>query len=131
MDSTRQPDPIELKLPSEAKSVSRARRALREYAARVGVDTEAVALAVSEAVSNAVLHAYRGAKGMIAICAELAADGRLLVTVIDRGVGMKPDPDHGGMGLGLPLIGLVTDSVEVSSPGETGVELRMQFRRNR
>ena len=68
---------------------------------------------------------------MIAICAELAADGRLLVTVVDRGVGMKPDPDHGGMGLGLPLIGLVTDSVEVSSKGAAGVELRMRFRRNR
>jgi serine/threonine-protein kinase RsbW len=131
MESKHQPDPIELKLPPEPKSVSRARWALRQFADRVGADADAVALAVSEAVSNAVLHAYRGAKGMIAICAELAADGRLLVTVVDRGVGMKPDPDHGGMGLGLPLIGLVADSVEVSSRGAAGVELQMHFRRQR
>ena len=100
MESKHQPDPIELKLPPEPKSVSRARWAMRQFADRVGADADAVALAVSEAVSNAVLHAYRGAKGMIAVCAELAADGRLLVTVVDRGVGMKPDPHHGGMGTG-------------------------------
>jgi serine/threonine-protein kinase RsbW len=131
MESTGQPDAIELKLPPEARSVSRARWALRRYAARVGADADAVALAVSEAVSNAVLHAYRGAKGMIAVCAELIGDDRLLVTVVDRGVGMKPDPDHGGIGLGLPLIGKVADSVKVRSRGASGVELQMRFRRDR
>ena len=131
MGFTRQPDSIELELPPEARSVSRARWAVRRYAARVGADADAVALAVSEAVSNAVLHAYRGARGMIAVCAELVGDDGLLITVVDRGVGMKPDPEHGGIGLGLPLIGSVADSVEVSSRGASGVELQMRFRRGR
>jgi serine/threonine-protein kinase RsbW len=131
MDSPRQQQPIELELPPEARSVSRARWALRRYAARVGADADAVALAVSEAVSNAVLHAYRGARGMIAVCAELIGEDKLLITVVDRGVGMKPDPEYGGIGLGLPLIGSVADSVEVSSRGGSGVELQMRFRRDR
>ena len=125
------PQPIELKLPPETGSVPHARKLMRRYAAELGADAEAVALAVSEAVSNAVLHAYRGVrKGMIALCAEPAADGSLVVTVIDRGVGMQPDHEHGGLGLGLPLIGLVADSVDVSSQAGSGVELRMRFRRS-
>jgi anti-sigma regulatory factor (Ser/Thr protein kinase) len=125
------PQPIELKLPPESGSVARARKLMRRYAAELGADAEAVALAVSEAMSNAVLHAYRGVgKRRIALCAEPAADGCLVVTVIDRGVGMQPDPDAGGLGLGLPLIGLVADSVDVSTHAGSGVELRMRFRRS-
>jgi anti-sigma regulatory factor (Ser/Thr protein kinase) len=130
MASTPPPTPIELELVPEPNSVSRARHELRHFAAQLEADADAVALAVSEAVTNVVLHAYRGARqGMIAIRAEVNGDDKLLVSVVDRGVGMRPDPQQGGLGLGLPLIGEIADSVEISSRDEGGVELRMRFGR--
>jgi serine/threonine-protein kinase RsbW/stage II sporulation protein AB (anti-sigma F factor) len=117
----------EYELPAHPESVSRARHAARDYAAQCGADSGDVALAVSEAVSNAVLHAYRRTTpGAVEICARITRDERLLVVVADQGDGFASDPSHKGLGLGLSLIGSVAESVELKS-GRDGVELRMQF----
>lgn len=46
--------------------------------------------AVSEAVTNCVVHAYKEREGKIYICAKYYDDGRVVITVRDKGCGM-PD----------------------------------------
>lgn len=103
------------------------REAVAEYAVRVGADSSVVSLAVSEAASNVVFHAYRGGseRRPFTLRAEIDA-GRLVVVVSDRGGGMQPNPDSAGLGLGLSIIGSVADSVEFDSTSE-GLTVRMRF----
>jgi anti-sigma regulatory factor (Ser/Thr protein kinase) len=92
----------------------------------VGVDPSIVSLAVSEAASNVVFHAYRDRdREPFAVTAEVE-DDRLLVTVADRGSGMRPNPDSAGLGLGLSIIGNVADSVEFDST-DSGLAVTMRF----
>jgi anti-sigma regulatory factor (Ser/Thr protein kinase) len=85
-----------------------------------------VKLAVSEAVSNAVQHAYRDREpGDITGTAHIE-DGVLRIVIADSGIGMTPRPDSPGLGLGLPLIAQLADTVEVISNGD-GTEIHMTF----
>jgi serine/threonine-protein kinase RsbW/stage II sporulation protein AB (anti-sigma F factor) len=102
-----------------------------EFAARIGVPQptlDGVRLAVSEAVSNAVLHGYPGATaGPVTVIAE-ADDGELVISVLDEGGGLAPRADSPGAGLGLPLIAEVAQSVSVGrGDGGRGTMLRMTF----
>jgi serine/threonine-protein kinase RsbW/stage II sporulation protein AB (anti-sigma F factor) len=110
-----------------------ARREIAELARRAGVPDDAldaVRLAVSEAVSNAVLHGYRGdtSRGEVTVLVE-AEDSRLDVRVRDRGCGMSPHADGRGAGMGLPLIAQLSDAVAVRPFTEDGgTEVHMTFR---
>ena len=88
-----------------------------------------IALAVSEALTNVVLHAYadRPEPGAVRIRTELV-DDRLLVEVEDDGIGMRPRVDSPGSGLGLQLIATLAAELELAR-GRTGdgVRLRMAF----
>src|SRR5690348_17029040 len=87
-------------------SVPAARRALIEACRAAGVPSrvwQPAVLALSEAATNAVLHAYRppgGAPVRFEVEASLEA-GELRVVVRDFGVGIRPRPDSPGAGLGL------------------------------
>lgn len=86
-----------------------------------------IKLAVSEAVTNAVLHAYVGAEpGAVHVAARLD-DDRLLVDVCDEGGGMMPRLDSPGLGVGLPFIADAADSLDISSSPRGGTRLRMTF----
>jgi len=97
--------------PAAPTSVGMASRDVDMFAQRGGLSEltrELIALAVSEAASNVVLHAYLGTTepASFDIDAELQRE-RLVVIVEDRGSGMRAHPDSPGMGLGLGLIGSV------------------------
>jgi len=90
-----------------------------------------VALAVSEAVNNVVVHAYRDRDastepGRVHVAVTLERDD-LVVAVSDEGTGMKPRTDSPGAGLGLPIIATLADRVEVDRLA-TGTRLVMAFR---
>ena len=121
-------DPFEVRCPAEPASVGPLRRAVTRYAEEAGAaDLTAVQLAVSEAATNAVVHAYReGEPGELTVAAR-QVDDSLEVTVSDDGVGMRPRPDSPGLGLGLPLIAQLTQTFEVASPEAGGVRLCMRF----
>ena len=106
---------LDVHLPAEPRSASRARRAVLEALSGIAVDKDAVGVVVSEAVTNAVVHAYRDREqpGLVHVSASLDDDG-LEVAVDDDGLGMRPRVDSPGVGLGLPLMGDLADRVEVA-----------------
>jgi serine/threonine-protein kinase RsbW len=116
--------------PSRPEHVAAARRAALLAAQRAGADRitlDAIRIAVSEAVSNVVVHGYRGAPDGAFTLAVDANDGHLQVTVRDAGCGMRPRADSPGAGLGLPLIARLADSVAVTAPPDGGTEVAMTF----
>jgi anti-sigma regulatory factor (Ser/Thr protein kinase) len=119
---------LELRLPASPAKVPHVRRALMSFAAAQGVPEVAdIGLAVTEAVTNAVLHAYRGGESgemRVVACAE---PNRLVVVVRDYGCGMSPRPDSPGLGMGLSIIGKLADEVNVERPPDGGTRLRMHF----
>jgi stage II sporulation protein AB (anti-sigma F factor) len=101
-----------------------------EYARAHGVtDVHAVALAVSEAVTNAVVHAYSEAPspGDVEIIAQRHLDDGLEVVISDYGHGMRPRPDSPGMGVGLPLLATLADHFEIEGGVSGGTRVRMTF----
>ena len=93
-----------------------------------GVDHDGIAIAVSEAVTNAVVHAYPDqVDGQVRLHATLERAG-LLIVVADDGQGMAAPSDRGGMGVGLSLIARLCSSLEIESDGG-GTQLTMRFTR--
>ena len=120
----------ERSLPAEAGNVGALRRGLDAALEPLGVDTERrgdILLVVSEALTNAALHAYVGRPiGPVSLLAAVIA-GSLRVTVTDEGRGMVPRTDSPGLGLGVGLMGRLTDMLEISSPDRGGTEICVRF----
>ncbi len=115
--------------PAVAASVPAARRAISQLAAEAGAppeQVEAVRLAASEAITNAVRHAYRRGQGMVHVTAALASD-ELWVLVSDDGCGMQVRSDSPGLGLGLGLISQESDDFTILRRASGGTEVRMRF----
>ena len=108
------------------------RQAIREFltsAKPTPWALDAIALCVTEAMTNVVMHAYRQHEqaGRIEIAATLDGDS-LSVRVRDHGHGLAPRVDSPGLGLGLPLIARMSTCVEIVSPKRGGgTEIVMQF----
>lgn len=122
---------LQVRLPAEPGSVPALRGEVRAYAAAAGLAPDAVgllALAVTEAATNAVVHGFVGRPlGHIELIAE-PGDGSLVVHVRDDGRGMTPRHDSPGLGLGLPTIGRCCERFDVSEgPGGRGTDVCMQF----
>lgn len=114
--------------PAVPLGVSAIRAEVGTVARRCGLDAQGlndVALAVTEAASNAIVHGYRNGDGEIRVTAHIR-DGELVIVVADRGVGMSPRTDSPGIGLGLPIIAKLARRLEVVSEGD-GTEVRMAF----
>ncbi len=107
-----------------------ARRAVADFAEQAGAtseELEAIRLAVSEAVTNAVMHAYRDRDpGLVHVSAALAGD-ELWVLVADDGCGLSPREDSPGAGYGLRLIAQAADQFTVLRRGDGGTELQLRF----
>lgn len=118
---------LHLQLSAEPRSVGVARNAVNEFAEAHGADPWAVSLAVSEAVTNCVLHAnIDESSGSIDVAAH-RNDSRLIVTVSDDGRGIRPNPDSPGLGFGLALVASVTDEMGIAESPEGGTTVRMSF----
>jgi anti-sigma regulatory factor (Ser/Thr protein kinase) len=120
---------LELRMDAEPSSVGRARAAVVQFAERHRLARAAdVALAVTEAVTNAVVHAYRGdATGQVRVVACAREDG-LLVVVRDYGCGMQPNPGSPGAGLGLAVIGALAGEMNIERPEDGGgTRIRIRF----
>jgi serine/threonine-protein kinase RsbW len=123
-------DRIELRMPAEPRVIRTIRDTVRRFAVTHDVrDTDAVALALTEAATNVIVHAYRdGERGDLRVVA-CAEPERLVVVVRDYGCGMRPRHDSPGLGMGLSLIGHLASHFNVEAPDGDGTRLRMHFPR--
>lgn len=117
--------------PAVPESVGELRRAVADFARSHGAAEDvvmALQLATSEAMSNAVIHAYadREQPGKLTLIAAREGD-ELAVVVRDDGSGMRPRPDSPGLGVGLPLMTRSTDSLQLSESPGGGTEVAMRF----
>jgi stage II sporulation protein AB (anti-sigma F factor) len=113
--------------------VPRARQDVTEFARAVGAEDKRlhhIRLAASEALTNAVLHAYEEPGGTINVSAAHVS-GELWVIVTDHGAGLRVRRQSRGLGLGLALIAQLVDDFQILSRGSGGTELRMEFRLDR
>jgi anti-sigma regulatory factor (Ser/Thr protein kinase) len=122
---------VELVLPAEAESVVVARQMVRGLIDVLGWDDTSrndISIAVTEACTNAVVHAYPDGAGEYAVRAWVEPE-RLVVAVRDQGQGIAPrlDSRAAGLGLGLPLMLAISDEVAFTSDGEGATEVRMSF----
>jgi len=118
-------------LPAVPEAVSEMRHRAAEYATAMGASDEinhAVALAVSEVVTNAVVHAYAGKDpGQVSLRCRGDAE-RLVIEVLDEGAGVAARDDSPGIGQGLALVGAVARSLEITSRADgPGTFVRMSF----
>jgi anti-sigma regulatory factor (Ser/Thr protein kinase) len=118
---------LDVDLPAEPQSASRARRAVLSVLSGIAVDRDAVGVVVSEAVTNAVVHAYRDREqpGQVHVSASLDDDG-VDISVADDGIGLRPRADSPGVGLGMPLIADLADRVEITG-GYPGTRVSAHF----
>lgn len=114
--------------------ISALRHAVADYARSVGIEgtqLDGVRLAVSEAISNVVLHAYTSTEpGYVQVTARVVGD-ELWVLVADEGRGHNSRPLRPGLGWGLAFITDATDEFALVERAEGGTEARMIFRLRR
>jgi len=107
------------------------RRHVAAFAAAAGAPAEmahAVAVAVSETVTNSVIHAYVGGEpGSVSV--RCRGDGqRMTVAVLDEGVGVAARADSPGVGHGLALVGALAETLEVAPRSDgPGTIVTMSF----
>jgi serine/threonine-protein kinase RsbW len=126
---------VRLRIPAKAEYITLCRLALTGLGRvrEIGEDTMAeLKLALTEAVSNSIRHAYGpNGVGHVEITYELQLD-RLGIEVVDDGEGFDPDetPAFDGEelsegGLGIAIIRTIADDFAIESkPGERGSRLR-------
>ena len=122
-----------LELPAAPECIAEARHAVRVWAENLTpteAERDAITLAVSEAATNVVRHAYpgNGAHATFRIRADVD-DGQVRLTLEDDGVGLGALSTDPGLGIGIPLLGrLATGITLVSAPERAaGCEVRMRF----
>lgn len=127
---------VRIEFPSLPENVGLARVAVAAFAGQLDftmAEIEEIKVAVSEAVTNCVVHAYDGTPGLVRVTAR--REGRTLELVVEdsgRGIGdvdqarqpaWSSDPER--MGLGFVFMESFMDGLEVASrPGE-GTRVRM------
>jgi serine/threonine-protein kinase RsbW len=121
---------MQIAIPARAENIAVVRHAFGALEDAYALDAQILAdirLAVTEACTNVVVHAYPdGTEGPMEILATLLGD-ELTVVVRDEGRGIGPRPDSPGLGLGLPLIASLTESVQLGRDDEERTEVRMTF----
>lgn len=145
---------LRLALPAQAESIAAVRAAVREHGELLEIDGSLLAdvcLAVTEACTNVVLHAYPDDRpGPLEVTLWSTpgehAEPTLNVLVTDSGRGLpaagsaaadalasppgRRDEGHGhvGLGLGLGLMGALASTFSIGDDGHGQTEVRMTFR---
>jgi serine/threonine-protein kinase RsbW len=127
--------PIRLTIPARAEYISLCRLALTGLSRVRALSDETLAdlkLALTEACSNSVRHAYPGGEGIVEITYALATD-RIVIEVSDNGEGFALE-DRTALdsdeltegGLGIAIIRSIADEFEFGA-GEGGRGSRLRF----
>jgi serine/threonine-protein kinase RsbW len=126
---TRVHEELSKSYPAVASSIPQVRSAVTQLAAQSGIagDTlEAIRLAVTEAVTNVVKHAYPERTGALHVTAAAAGD-ELWVLVADDGWGYETPSQCPGLGWGLTLITQHSKEYVITERVTGGTDVRMGF----
>ncbi len=129
---TQAPPEVRLRMPARPEGVAVVRQALAGMADALDFDAAVLAdmkMAVSEACTNVVVHAYEGEAGTLEVEMHAGETG-LTIVVRDHGAGIQPRPARSeppALGLGLPLIAALSDAFELRGSTGMGTEVRMLF----
>ncbi len=130
---------IKLILPGISANESLARSVVAAFVAQTDPRVDElvdIRTAVSEAVTNCIVHAYAGRVGEIILTARIYANGRVVIRVQDRGCGI-PDVEKareplfttGGeerSGLGFSVMESLCDKVTVRSKEGSGTVVTLE-----
>ena len=123
-----------LRIPAKPEDITLCRLALTGISRFRQLSEETLSdlkLAITEACSNSVRHAYADGDGCVDIRYELHPD-RLVIEVADDGEGFDPVEARGGEddllegGLGIAIIRSVADELEIER-GDSGRGSRLRF----
>lgn len=132
---------MHLEIPARSENESFARVVVGAFMARMNPTLEElsdVKTAVSEAVTNAIVHGYENGPGTIEINARVEGD-EFRVEIIDRGRGiedlqqaMEPfytsQPEQERSGMGFTVMQTFMDALDVQSTLDRGTAVRMMKR---
>ena len=131
---------LTLIFPSNSENESLARLAVSGFLACEGADVGAIAelkTAVSEGVTNAIVHGYRNTQGLVTLEIKLFKSGRVKIVIKDKGAGiediekaMEPlfttAPEEERAGLGFAIMQSFCDKLRVKSALGRGTTVTME-----
>jgi serine/threonine-protein kinase RsbW/stage II sporulation protein AB (anti-sigma F factor) len=124
-------DRFYLQAPARADELAALRTAVWRHALALGAKAEvgqAIRLAVGEALTNVVMHAYVGREPGRMVVEAWREEGHLAVRVHDEGHGLIPRADSPGLGLGLGLMAQMADDFRVANrEGQPGTTVSLRF----
>jgi serine/threonine-protein kinase RsbW len=127
------PAAVILSVPAEPESVSLVRQAVTGIADTLGMSPEArddLRIAVTEAATNVVVHAYPERPGIMRL--EVWPDtDTMVIHVADHGCGIVPRVERvsAGLGLGIQLIAALSEQVSITANDDgSGTRVGMTFR---
>lgn len=127
-------DQIKLSFPAKPENEGFARTAAAAFISKAdpGVDELAdIRTAVSEAVTNAVVHAYRHSEGLIYMTVRLTSEREVIIHIRDKGCGIEDIEkamtplyttarNEERSGLGFSVMESFMDRISVRSSAEKG-----------
>jgi stage II sporulation protein AB (anti-sigma F factor) len=130
---------IKLYLPSLSINESMARQAVASFVAQLNPTIEEIAdikCAVSEAVTNAIVHGYRYKSGIVYIGVKYYSDRTVVIEIRDKGCGIKnvkeamtplytTDTSGERSGMGFAVMQTFMDKLDVYSQLDKGVRVLM------
>ena len=132
---------MSIKFQSRSNNEAFARQAVAAFAAQLDPTIEEIndiKTAVSEAVTNCIVHAYRDTLGYITVAAKLYDDGEIQIVVRDKGCGiadiqqarqtMFTTGDAGRSGMGFTIMESFMDRLRVRSREGVGTQVTMTKR---
>lgn len=134
-------DEMQLSFQSKSQNERFSRTVVAAFVARLDPTLEEISdlkTAVSEAVTNAIIHAYSDENGKVELKAEIRGN-EVIVEIRDYGVGipdikqaMEPTyttrPEWERSGMGFAFMEAFTDELRVDSAPGTGTRIRMKKR---
>jgi len=125
---------------SLAENESFARVVIAAFAVQLSPTVSEIAdikTAVSEAVTNAIVHGYEGTRGMVTLRARLEEHSVILIEIEDQGRGMADvaqamepffttQPEQERSGMGFAVMQTFMDDVEVTSAPDVGTLVKMR-----
>lgn len=132
---------MSIKFQSRSANEAFARQAVAAFAAQLDPTIEEIndiKTAVSEAVTNCIVHAYKDVPGYITVSAKLYDDGEIRIVVRDKGCGiadiqqarqpMFTTGDAGRSGMGFTIMESFMDRLRVRSREGIGTQVTMTKR---